>query len=151
MLSEFAYDALHKVAICRRCHTCVAPTATGIQRHLREKPHRLAGQQLKSQLAFASTLSLQSLQELRQKKPQGSDSLPLKHLKIYDGYQCAECSGFLTTHLPRMRAHIRLHNKKDKSEAQWQECRLQTYFTARNRIDYFVVREVESIPSEDIA
>jgi hypothetical protein len=41
-----------------------------------------------------------------------------------------------------MQHHMFSHKRKAKeheSTPLWEECRLQTYFTAKGRIDYFVV------------
>ena len=67
---------------------------------------------------------------------------------MYDGYHCLLCEGdvFLTTYLPRMQHHVFSHKRKPKeheSTPLWKEFRLQTYFTAKGRIDYFVMTDGE--------
>jgi Lhr-like helicase len=141
MASELAYNPLHQVLVCKGCQTCIIPGAASVERHLRAHPHCLLGQVLKTHLAYAQTLTLRTVQELREQKPQ-SEVVKLDHLKVFDGFQCLLCSTFLTIHLPRMRRHMHVHGRKAKEHIAtplWQECRLQTYFTAGSRIDYFVV------------
>jgi hypothetical protein len=55
-----------------------------------------------------------------------------------------EAGKFLTIHLPRMRDHTVVHGKKAKEhdrEPLWEKCLLQSYFTTKSRVDYFVVIE----------
>lgn len=43
-----------------------------------------------------------------------------------------------------MRLHMHFHGRKAKehqASSLWQECRLQSYFTTGNRVDYFVVAD----------
>lgn len=139
-----SYDSACQVVVCKRCQTCIGPSQTSLEQHLRKKPHCLTGQILKSYLAYAGSLALRPLEDLKSRKPV-SGGPALEHLKIWEGYQCLLCrqgDEFLTTHLPRMRDHMVVHGKKAKEHAReplWQECRLQTYFTTRSRVDYFVV------------
>jgi hypothetical protein len=98
---------------------------------------------LKTHLAYAQTLTLKTVQELREQKPRNG-IIKLDYLKVFDGFQCLPYSTFLTTYLPRMRRHMSTHGRKaneHKTTPLWQECRLQTYFTAGIRINYFVIAE----------
>jgi hypothetical protein len=143
MFSELVYSPLHQVVVCKWCQTCVIPGAASIKRHLRAQPHCLLGQVLKTHLASTQALSLKTVQELREQKPSGR-VLQLDYLRVYDGFQCLLCSSFLTIHLPRMRRHMHLHSRKAKEHettSLWQGCRLQSYFTAGSRVDYFVVTD----------
>jgi Lhr-like helicase len=143
MASELAYNPLHQVLVCKSCETCIIPGATSVERHLRAQPHSLLGQVLKTHLAYAQTLKLKTVQELREQKPRNGIS-KLDCLRTFEGFQCLLCDTFLTIHLPRMRRHISTHGQKaneHKISPLWQECQLQTYFTAGSRIDYFVVAE----------
>jgi hypothetical protein len=60
--------------------------------------------------------------------------------------QLCNKDAFLTTHLPQMQHHMFSHKRKAKEHdvtPLWREYRLQTYFTAKGRIDYFVVTDNE--------
>lgn len=143
MASELAYNGTHRVLVCTRCQTCIIPGARSLERHLRNKPHHLSGDVLKAQLTYANTLTLQTKEELREQKPPNGTPR-LEHLKAFRGFECSLCHAFLTIHLPRMRHHMSTHGRKaneHKATPLWQECLLQTYFTAGGCIDYFRVVE----------
>jgi superfamily II DNA helicase RecQ len=145
---DLEYNSDHQVVVCKTCQTSVGPGRKSIETHLRSKPHRFTGQTLKSYLEFTDSLVLHSLEELREKKPT-SKALAIKHLKLWTGYQCLLCGAgeFLTSHFPRMRDHMVVHGKKAKEHDKtplWEECLLQSYFTTRSRIDYFVVTKAGS-------
>lgn len=140
---EIVHNPTHQVLVCRRCQTCVGPLRRSVERHLRAEPHRLQGQTLQKYLESLDGLRLRSLDELKKARGQGACE-PIDHLKLYNGYRCLLCKGlgFFTIHLPRMRDHMPLHNRKAKEHGAvllWEECLLQTYFTGKGRIDYFVV------------
>ncbi|KAJ8066707.1 hypothetical protein OCU04_004100 [Sclerotinia nivalis] len=143
MASELAYNVTHQVLICTRCQTCIIPGARSIERHLRNQPHHLSGDVLKAQLTYTNTLTLKTKEELREQKPPNGTP-QLEHLKAFRGFECSLCHAFLTIHLPRMRHHMSTHSRKaneHKTAPLWQECLLQTYFTAGGHIDYFRVVE----------
>lgn len=140
---DLVYNSNHQVVVCKRCQTCVGPSRRSIEQHLRKEPHRFLGQTLKSYLEYTSSLDLRSLDTLKDKKP-ARGSLALNHLKLWTGYHCLLCKpgDFYTTHFPRMRDHTVVHGKKAKEHGKtplWEECLLQSYFTTRSRVDYFVV------------
>ncbi|KAG4427113.1 hypothetical protein IFR05_017404, partial [Cadophora sp. M221] len=87
---------------------------------------------------------LRTVEELKERKPRPEDQCqPIEHLASYDGSSCPHCT-YYTRHLPRIKEHVASHKVKDaeqKNGSLWSECRLQTYFTAGGRIDYFVVRD----------
>ena len=84
---DLVYDSGHQVVVCKRCQTCIGPSRTSIEQHLRKKPHRLTGQTLKSYLEYTDSLALQPLEYLRDQKP-ASGGLAVKHLKLWTGYHC---------------------------------------------------------------
>jgi hypothetical protein len=147
MSTELAYNALHQVVICRRCQTCIGPAQASITQHLRAEPHRLRGLALKAQRAYTDSLALRTLAELQSQKP-ANQGLLLRDLRAYGGYYCLLCplaAAFLTTYLPQMQRHMSSHKRKAKEHDAlaplWQACQLQTYFTAKGRISYFMVVE----------
>ena len=141
------YYAEYQVVVCKTCKTCIGPSQKSAEKHLRSQPHHLTGQTLKSYLQYTDSLKLNSLECLVKIKP--VRRVPaIKHLKVWTGYQCLLCepAHFLTIHLPRMRSHTAVHGKKAKEHDEtpiWEECTLQSFFTTRSRVDYFVVGEEE--------
>ena len=102
MTSEFVYDKVHRVVVCRTCRTCILPGRQCIERHLRAEPHRLLGPTLKTSLEHLLGLELLPRQELQKRKPP-SGVARIEHLEVYHGYYCLLCedSGvFCTIHLP---------------------------------------------------
>jgi hypothetical protein len=147
MSTKLAYNALHQVVVCRHCKTFLVPGPSSIERHLRAAPHRLLGQALKAHLDHTDSLALRTVEELQRNRP-ANGSAPLEYLQVYGGYGCLLCNkdAFLTTHLPQMQHHMFSHKRKAKEHdvtPLWWEYRLQTYFTAKGQIDYFVVTDNE--------
>jgi hypothetical protein len=143
MSTELGYNSLHQLVVCKRYKTSVIPGRNSAERHLRAEPHRLLSQALKAHLAYTDSLALRTLEELQSNKP-ANKSAQLEYLEVYNGYYCLLCERdvFLTTYLPRIQHYIFSHKRKakeHKSTPLWKECRLQTYFTAKGRIDYFLV------------
>ena len=141
----FSYNPIHKVAICHVCKSCIVPGASSQERHLRAQPHRLLGDELKATVELLSSYDLRSVAELREHKPRPEDKCQLiEHLASYDGVYCLQPQCHYSTRLlPKMKKHwAACHKAEAKSyenSQSWRECKLQTYFTAKGRIDYFVV------------
>ena len=142
----FSYNPVHGVVVCHVCGSCVAPGRSGQERHLRNAPHRLLGDVLRATLRLLSSYELRTVQELREHKPRPEDHCQaIKHLASYDGFRCLQprC-GYSTRSLPKMKkGHVpSVHGikaKERRTSQAWEPCKLQTYFTGRGRIDYFVV------------
>ncbi|KJZ69386.1 hypothetical protein HIM_11225 [Hirsutella minnesotensis 3608] len=146
-LDTFTYDPDHRVVVCRACGTCLAAKATGWRRHLRADPHRMKGDELKATVELMSSYSLRPAEELRRWRPERTRPCrAIDGLRVYAGYRCAcaaDCD-FCTIRLAAMHDHMPRHGKKASQHgrggmALWHPCRLQTYFTAKGLIDYFVV------------
>lgn len=145
MAVSFLYNALHRVVICHKCQTCLVPTASARERHLRAKPHRLLGDTLKATLQLLSRRELKTLEELRCARPAADDRCAqIEGLKVFDGYRCLEPScAYATQCLPAIKRHVFAAHQKPAREHRttplWEQCTLQTYFIGKGRIDYFVV------------
>jgi hypothetical protein len=107
------------------------------------------GNELKATAELLSSYDLRSVAELREHKPRPEDKCQLiEHLVSYDGVYCLQpqCS-YSTRLLPKMKKHWaachKTEAKSHESSQSWRECKLQTYFTAKGRIDYFVVVDRE--------
>jgi hypothetical protein len=148
MSTELAYNSLHQLVVCKRCKTSVIPGRSSVERHLRAEPHRLLGQALKAHLVYTDSLALRTLEVLQGSKP-ANGGTQLEYLEVYNSYCCLlyEGDAFLTTYLPRIQHHMSSHKRKAKeheSTPLWKEYKLQTYFTAKGRIDYFIVADEEN-------
>jgi Lhr-like helicase len=144
MAQDVVHNEMHGVAICRRCQTCLSPQTASHEQHFRRRPHQLSGTALKAVVLLLSRYSLSSVQELKQHKPRRDDQcLRIPDLASYSGYGCLETGcNFYTRRRSKINDHMRIHNKKaseHKNNPLWEECELQTYFTAKGRIDYFPV------------
>ena len=142
----FLYNSTHQVVVCRTCKSCIIPGRRSQERHLQARPHQLSGSVLKETVQLLSSYDLWTLAELREYKPQPGDKCQLlEHLASYSGFSCLQpqCS-YCTRDLGEMKKHVASIHKTKAAEhkgesALWDECQLQTYFTRKGRIDYFVV------------
>lgn len=149
-LDGFAYDPDHRVIVCRICETCLIPKRTSWKSHLRAEPHQMKGETLRSTVEQLSSYELRPVEELRQWRPDRKRPCqPVKGLAVYGGYICTEddkCD-YCTRRIETMHDHAPAHGKKASQHTSdaplWRACKLQTYFTAKGRIDYFVVAEEE--------
>ena len=96
-----------------------------------------------------SGLELRGRQELRQRRPhRRTPCRKIKDLTSHAGYFClcsiADCD-FATTRPEAMHGHMPRDDKTGSQHSKggplWVVCTLQSYFTAKGLIDYFVVIE----------
>ena len=143
----FLYNPIHQVIVCQACGSCIIPGRSGQERHLRRAPHLLSGDVLRATLTRFSTYKLRTLQQLQEHKPQVTDKCSIiPYLTSYAGFYCprASCRYYCTQHLPDMRKHVAsAHQLQAQCHSHqsplWQACRLQTYFIAIGRVDYFII------------
>ncbi|SCO86116.1 uncharacterized protein FRV6_10243 [Fusarium oxysporum] len=72
---------------------------------------------------------------------------------MYEGYICTctevQCD-YCTRRARKMYDHMPVHGRKASEHTNamplWRACKLQTYFTAKGLIDYFLVEEDPSLP-----
>jgi superfamily II DNA helicase RecQ len=116
----------------------------------------MTGATLRTTIDRLSSYEVRSAELLRRMKPASTKTRPCRAidgLAVFAGYCCAhdETCEYLTRRLSKMRDHMRVHGKKPSQhrvEAPlWRECKLQTYFTAKGLIDYFVVAADQPTPS----
>jgi hypothetical protein len=141
----FLYNSDHQVVVCHLCRSCIVPGRQSFERHLRADPHRLLGAELKASLELLLSHRLKTAAELKETKPKTEDACPvIDGLECYSGFRCLQTGCQYATRNSRdIRRHMpSIHHVKaaaHKRSALWTECRLQTYFTAKGLIDYFVV------------
>lgn len=122
---------------------------TSWRSHLRAGPHQMRGDELRLAVNLLSTYDLRPVEELRQwrydrKRP----CQPLEGLATYDGYICTDdkCD-YCIRRMEKMHNHMPAHGKRASQHTSiqplWKACKLQTYFTAKGLIDYFIVEEAE--------
>lgn len=150
----FFFNQDHQIIICQACSTCVNPLSTALERHLRGSPHRLTGAVLKATLQQLSSYEARSAEDLKQNKPAvpahgGRPIKRIEHLAAYRGWRCLakpNC-GYCTRVRKAMQKHVAAQHRSiarprgGEGPAPWQQCTLQTYFTAKGLIDYFVVAD----------
>jgi hypothetical protein len=144
------------VLVCRSCRTCLSPAgAARWKDHLYREPHRLAGAPLSKTIQLLTSMygdgELRSVDELRRHRPsRRSPCARVAGLDTSPGYLClANVDGcdFATTRLVKMHDHmlpaygVRAVEHDRQVRPLWRACTLQTYFTAKGRIDYFVVAD----------
>ena len=151
MAFQFTYNSQHQVIVCQAYKTCLIPKKASWGYHLRALPHQLSGNILKTTIKLLENYNLKTEDQLQQDKPY-SPCNQIQGLELYSGYYCLQDNCFYSTRrLRKMKDHMILHQIKPKTHKDsplWAECLLQTYFTARGKIDYF--RVVNSIEENDL-
>ena len=67
---DFVYDVEHRVVVCRRRGTCLAPGGPKSWRnHLGQTPHYIKDEELRSMIQLLLTYNLQNKEELRDRHP----------------------------------------------------------------------------------
>jgi hypothetical protein len=141
----FSYNPIHRVVICHICQSCIIPGSTSQTRHLRAKPHGLSGEALKTTIQLLSSYQLRTVDELHTHKPRIEDQcFKIEHLACYSGFHCLQPTcHYSTRDYDQIRKHMpATHQIKaavHEKTALWKEVTLQTYFTGKGIINYFVV------------
>lgn len=141
----FVYNPDHRVVVCSLCRSCIVPGRLSFERHLRADPHRLLGPALKASIELLLSYQARTTKELCKTKPAlGDQCRVIDGLDCYVGFVCLYTGcGYATRNLRKIRKHIpSTHQVKAAVYGQsplWMACKLQTYFTAKGLIDYFVV------------
>ncbi|KAI8653626.1 hypothetical protein NCS56_01317000 [Fusarium sp. Ph1] len=100
-------------------------------------------------MQLLATYDPQPVDELKEQSARNRDAdppcKPINGLAVLDGYRYTadgRCD-FHTKQLDRIENHMPVHGRKSLDRL-WRACRLQTYFTAKGLIDYFVgLRDLE--------
>lgn len=152
-VDDFAYNAEHRVVVCQRCGTCLMPGGPKQWKyHLRRRPHGMRGERLRRVIELLSTYDLREKEELRRWRPgRRTPCERIIGLSVYAGYLCkcdSEKCDFATRRLATMHDHMPSHGRTasqhNEESPLWEACSLQTYFTAKGRIDYFTVKGEDS-------
>jgi hypothetical protein len=113
----------------------------------------MKGETLRSTVEQLLSYELRPVEELRQWRPDRKRPCqPVKGLAVYGGYICTDdkCD-YCTRRIEIMHDHTQAHGKKASQHTSnaplWRACKLQTYSTAKGRIDYFVVAEEAELSS----
>ncbi len=115
----------------------------------------MLGSVLQATMQKFQTYDLRTSAQLRQEKPGGTKPCKaIDGLATYTGYCCThDGCGYYSRRLDKIKyEHVALHGTKAGAHSTasplWRECKLQTYFTAKGRIDYFVVVEAAAGTTE---
>ncbi|KAH6960097.1 hypothetical protein BKA56DRAFT_662594 [Ilyonectria sp. MPI-CAGE-AT-0026] len=150
VLDTLRYDPEHRVIVCQPCGTCLVPKAASWRSHLRAEPHRMRGDELRTTIELLLSYDLRPVDELRQWRPDRTRPCrPIEGLAVFTGYCCMrDGCNYCTRRLAKMHQHMPAHSMKASQHREavplWRGCRLQTYFTAKGRIDYFIVEDPSS-------
>ncbi|EWZ78556.1 hypothetical protein FOWG_17204 [Fusarium oxysporum f. sp. lycopersici MN25] len=113
----------------------------------------MRGDELRLTIEQLSSYSLRPVEELRQwrvdrKRPYR----PIEGLTVYEGYICCTNAeyDYCTRRIEKIHDHMPAHGKRASQYTDdrplWRSCRLQTYFTAKGLIDYFVIDDPSTSP-----
>jgi hypothetical protein len=152
----FTFNEEHRTLICQQCGTCLAPS--GVDRwkaHLYREPHQLKGAILENVTKLLSLYAgrIRPHDVLWQERPaRRSPCRRIDGLEVYQGFICTCNEGscdFVTRRLATVHKHMPTHGMRaSQHHAQarplWRVCQLQTCFTAKGLIDYFVVADDET-------
>ena len=133
--------------VCHLCKSCIIPGSQSFKRYLQADPHQLLGAELKASVELLLSYRLKTTDELKEMKSKTKDeSQAIDGLESYSGFICLQTGcQYATCNCCNMHKHMpSVHHIKattHKRSALWKECMLQTYFTAKGLIDYFVVVE----------
>ncbi|KAJ9658216.1 hypothetical protein H2201_007889 [Coniosporium apollinis] len=143
-MEAFVYDPERRVLICAECGFCLPPKRDLWKRHLRNQPHQIFGQQLKSLIELFSTYRLLAPDKVQH--PGKETVQAIDGLKQHDGFRCYLCSEGLTRSLKTVKDHVsQVHGRKPAKQNRpiplWAQCKLQTFFAETQHVRYFVVEE----------
>ncbi|KAH6975566.1 telomere-associated recQ-like helicase [Ilyonectria destructans] len=143
----FIYNAQYRVLICVSCGSMIQPGVKSFYSHL-NSIHRITGLACKALIERFQTYELCPFGMLS--VPKGK-ILQIPGLTVYRGWRCNICP----ERIDKMHDHMPTHKKKasqhNSNTPLWTACRLQTYFTAKGRIDYFVIEGPSPSPSTPIS
>ncbi|EFZ03297.2 tlh3 [Metarhizium robertsii ARSEF 23] len=160
----FIYNREYQILICVACESVVSPGKRSFYHHLNRHRilgpvslnsmdldklvYNMMGEQLRGTIELLSTYDLRGAEELRQQRPHRRRPCEIiDGLTEYGGFICmcdVERCDFVTTRLELMHDHMPRHGRTASQNREgsplWEACRLQTYLTAKGRIDYFTVK-----------
>ena len=140
MAAHFPYIQAHGVVLCVKCQTCLLPTRSSQERHLRQPPHHYKGPQLQALLALFAAYELELPSRV---VPPHSPCSAIKGLRCYPTFTCRLCNGCLTWSKHALEVHVsREHKQKPAQQVEgssWRKCIVQTFFAEKQHIWYFVV------------
>jgi len=144
MVASFPYIQAYSVVLCVECQTCLLPTHSNQERHLRQPPHHCEGPQLQALLDLFATYELPLPSQVVLPNPPCS---AIEGLRCYPAFTCCLCNGCLTR--SKHALEVQVSNKHKKKPAQqvegssWRKCTVQTFFAEKQHIRYFVVDDAK--------
>ncbi|KAH6974033.1 hypothetical protein EDB80DRAFT_831381 [Ilyonectria destructans] len=141
----FIYNAQYQILICTGCESMVQPGTKSFYRHL-NSIHRITGTACKTLMDRFNSYTLCPSSEL---------AVPTKRvpriagLPIHKGFRCNICpqtpgSSYFTVSSDKIRDHMPMHKLGmvpmiAEQQAKFQRCHVQTFSSAKGRIQYFEV------------
>jgi hypothetical protein len=123
MAATFAYLPAHGVLLCTTCHTCILPSHSSQERHLRQPPHCYKSPQLQALLDLFGTYKLQLPSDVAPPEPPG---LAVQGLRRLPAFSCCLCSDYLTRSKHAVEVHVsREHGQKPAQQVEgvsWRAC-----------------------------
>ena len=94
MAASFPYIQAYGVMLCVECQTCLLPTRSSQDRHLRQPPHHCKGPQLQALLDLFTTYELQLPSQVV--LPNSPCSAIVEGLRCYPAFTCYLYNSCLT-------------------------------------------------------
>jgi hypothetical protein len=138
----FSYLLANGALLCTDCQTCLPPARASQERHLRQPPHHIRGQQLQTLLDLFATYTLRRADQVALPRPRGA---AIDGLRCHPAFTCCLCDSCLTRSRPAILAHVsKAHQQKPAKQVEgssWQKCSVQSFFAEKQHIRYFVVEQ----------
>jgi hypothetical protein len=144
-INGFIFNRQYGILICVPCKSMIQPGRASLYKHLNSQ-HRITGQICKDLLERLNKFPLRPFEEL---DVPGEKVTAVPGLQIQEAFRCNLCR-FFTIRRLRMHDHIATHRlgispMRAYETGQYGSCSVQTFSTARGRIQYF---EVESVSAQ---
>ena len=143
MAASFPYLQPYGVVLCVACQTCLLPSRSSQERHLRQPPHHYKGSQLQSLLDLFGTYKLKPPGEVVRPAPPRCRAI--EGLRCYPAFTCCLCHDCVTRSEHALHVHIsKEHGQKPAEQVEghsWRRVTVQTFFAEKRHIRYFVVEQ----------
>ena len=123
MAASFPYIQAYSVVLCVECQTCLRPTRSSQERHLRQPPHHCKGPQLQALLDLFATYKLQLPSQV---VLPDSPCSAIEGLRCYLAFICCLCNGNLTRSKHTLEVHVSKEHKQKLAQqvegSSWRKC-----------------------------
>ena len=148
MAASFPYIQAYGVMLCVECQTCLLPTRSSQERHLRQPPHYSKGPQLQALLNLFATYELRLPSQVVLLY---SPCSAIEGLHYYSAFACCLCNSCLTRSGHALEVHVSKEHKQKLAQqvegSSWRRCTVQTFFAEKQHIRYFTVDNTKGATS----